>query len=196
MLAMPGMKVVLGLGNPGREYEGTRHNVGFEVVTRLARLAGETTVADRKFRSLVGSVRIGEEKVLLVMPQTFMNLSGEAAREVVGFYKVEPQDVLVVVDDVALDLGRMRIRGAGSSGGHHGLESVLTCLGTDAVPRLRLGVGGGAKRELVGHVLGKFASEERAALEGALSAAVGAVDLWVRDGLTASMNRYNGDPVS
>ena len=203
MPARSNMKVVLGIGNPGREYAATRHNAGFRV---LDLVAGRLPAGGwrRKFRGRVAEGALGGEKVLLVKPGTFVNLSGECAREVLAFHKVEPSDLLVVCDDVNLKMGRLRCRRSGRSGGHHGLDSVAERLGTDAFPRLRVGVGlpwcggkngrGGddGERDLVGHVLSGFAPSEAEAAERAESRAADAVMEWIVRGTESCMNRFNG----
>jgi len=180
------MKLIAGLGNPGAQYEWTRHNVGFEVLEDLA--ARHAATWSKKPDAEVA--RWGQDAVL-VKPQTFMNLSGSAVQRWAHFYKVGFEDVLVVVDDVNLEAGRLRIRRGGSAGGHNGLKSIIAALGTDQFPRLRVGVGGGTKRELSSHVLGKFSADEEAVIEAAIEKAVEAVEVFVAEGSSAAMNRYN-----
>jgi len=182
------MKVIVGLGTPGRQYAGTRHNVGFMVVDVLAGGVGFRS----QFQAEVAQVTETGVPVLLVKPETFMNLSGQAVRQVVDFYKIDPADLLVVCDDAALPLGKLRVRAKGTHGGHNGLRSVQDHLGTTEYPRLRVGVGA-AKDDMVGHVLGSFRPGERAAVEDAVLRAVQAVGVWLRDGVDACMNRFNGE---
>jgi len=182
--------LVLGLGNPGREYEGTRHNVGFEVVEELARRHG-IAVRRRAMRAVLGDGRIGDRHVILARPMTYMNLSGEAAGAITRMYRIPPSDVIVVVDDVALPLGTLRLRLKGSCGGHNGLESIERHLGTRVYPRVRIGVGGPGERDLVDHVLSRFRANERPLVEEAISLAADAVETALRDGFEAAMNRYN-----
>jgi len=187
------VKIVVGLGNPGREYVGTRHNVGFEVADRLA--AAHT---DGTWRSGGSAIEArwrrgpADGDVLIVKPLTFMNLSGEAVAEVVRFYKVPIGDVLIVCDDVNLPLGRLRARGSGSEGGHNGLKSIAQHLGTVEYPRLRIGVGrGDARRDLADHVLARFEPAEAGPVAEAVSRAADAADLWIGDGLVKMMNSFN-----
>lgn len=185
------MKLVVGLGNPGARYHDTRHNVGFRVADELARRAGATQWREQH-QALVAKVRMGEEAVLVAKPVTFMNLSGAAVAGLAGFYKVEPADVLVVLDEVALPLGRLRAGRRGSAGGHNGLKSVIDRLGTAEVPRLRIGVGRGDVRwDLADHVLGEFAAEEREAVEAAVLRAADAAATFVADGIERVMNVFN-----
>ena len=189
------LKLVVGLGNPGKEYRETRHNVGFLVIDEVARRAGVS--CDREaFGALVGKT-FGSAPMLLAKPLTFMNLSGQAVQGLASFHKVEPADLLVVADDVNLPLGRLRARRGGSAGGHNGFKSVAEQLGTDQFPRLRVGVGGGEPgRELSGHVLGRFSADERQAILDAVNRAADAVEAFAAEGIDAVMNRFNADPES
>jgi PTH1 family peptidyl-tRNA hydrolase len=183
------MKLVIGLGNPGRKYEGTRHNVGFEVLDVLAgrhRLEWESAPAD----AVIAKWRAAS--VLLAKPLTFMNLSGAAIGELLRFYKIEVADSLVVLDDINLDLGRLRARPSGSAGGHNGLKSIISTFGSEEFARLRIGVGrGDARRDLADHVLAKFDPEERIDVAEAVGRAADAAELFVSDGIVAVMNRFN-----
>lgn len=186
---MPGaspFRIIVGLGNPGREYADTRHNVGFMVLDRIAASAGASFRADKKWQAQVAVT--GD--VWLCKPQTYMNLSGESVSALGHFYKIEPSQVLVVLDDMALPLGRLRLRESGSAGGHNGLQSVLEHLGTQAIPRLRVGIGAAAG-EATGHVLGKFALAERPLLDEALTRATEAIAFAQKNGFAAAMNNYN-----
>lgn len=186
------MKVIVGLGNPGREYEETRHNAGFMVVERLAKAWGITAKQESRFECLLGEGRHGAEKVLLVEPLTYMNLSGRAVQKVLAFYKLTADDMLVVYDDFALPLGTLRVRISGSAGGHNGITSLIQCLGTQSFPRLRVGVGPlppGAST--TNFVLGKFSAAERPLLAEALSNAEEAIELALRQGYTEAMQRFN-----
>jgi PTH1 family peptidyl-tRNA hydrolase len=183
------MKLVVGLGNPGRRYAGTRHNVGFDVLDLLAerhRLEWEAAPAEgliAKWRAV---------PALLAKPLTFMNLSGHAVGELLRFYKIDLQDSLIVVDDVNLDLGRLRARPSGSAGGHNGLKSIIAALGTEEFARLRVGVGrGDARRDLGDHVLAKFDPEERVEVAEAVGRAADAAELFVAEGIAPVMNRFN-----
>ena len=183
------MKLVVGLGNPGRKYAGTRHNVGFEVADLLAerhRLEWESAPAE----ALMAKWRAAS--VLVAKPLTFVNLSGVAIGELLRFYKIEIPDLLVVVDDTNLDLGRLRARPSGSAGGHNGLKSVISALGTEEFARLRVGVGrGNDRRDLADHVLAMFDPEERTSVAEATARAADAAELFVTEDIVAVMNRFN-----
>ena len=184
------MKLIVGLGNPGRKYEGTRHNVGFDVVDRLAaKHRADWESAPRGIEALVARWR---PNTVLAKPLTFMNLSGGAVVGLLQFYKVEIADLLVVVDEVNLELGRLRTRGAGSAGGHNGLKSIIEQLGIEDFARMRIGVGrGDARRDLADHVLAKFDRDERENVETAMGRAADAVELFVAEGIAPVMNRFN-----
>lgn len=186
------MKVIVGLGNPGPKYAGTRHNVGFEVIDSLAAGPG-CSMFREKFEAFVAELKEGDETVLLVKPLTFMNLSGRAVRAVLDFYKLAVEDVLVVCDDFNLPLGKLRIRAKGSHGGQNGLRNIQEQLGTDAYARLRIGVGEPG-HDAVDHVLSKFKPGERATVDDAVAAAAQACLVWVRRGTEAAMNQFNADP--
>ncbi len=185
------MKLLVGLGNPGAKYHDTRHNVGFRVIDALARRWSVDQWREQH-QALVAKVREGGEAVLVAKPMTFMNLSGDAVAGLAGFYKVAVPDVLVVLDEVALPLGRLRAGRSGSHGGHNGLKSVIARLGTSDVPRLRIGVGrGDGRKELADHVLGAFAAEERDQVEAAVLRAAEASVMFVTDGIERVMNVFN-----
>ncbi len=185
------MKIIAGLGNPGKQYEGTRHNAGFEVIDELADRC-RISVTSREHRALVGKGFIGGEKVILVKPQTFMNLSGEAIGEIASYYQVPAEDVLVICDDINLPVGSLRIRRKGSAGGHNGLKNIIARLGSEDFPRIRVGVGEKDDRmDLVDHVLGHFAGADRMAMAEAYQTAAKAAELVVTDGIGEAMNRYN-----
>ena len=185
------MHLIVGLGNPGRTYAGTRHNVGFDVVDILAgRFNAVWEPAPRGFEALAGRVR--NPDILLAKPLTFMNLSGAAVVGLAQFYKIELSALLVIVDDVNLELGRLRARAAGSAGGHNGLKSIIEALGSDAFARMRIGVGGGEpRRDLSGHVLGRFAPDEEPIIAEAVSRSVDAAELFIAEGIHPVMNRFN-----
>jgi PTH1 family peptidyl-tRNA hydrolase len=185
------MKLVVGLGNPGPKYEGTRHNVGFAAVDLLARRHSVSwEAAPRGIEALVANWRIGG--AILVKPLTFMNLSGTAVVGLLQFYKIELTDSIVLVDEVQLETGRVRIRPEGSAGGHNGLKSLIASLGTHGFPRLRIGVGrGDTRRDLADHVLARFEPEERSVVDEAIGRAADAAELFIADGVSAAMNRYN-----
>ena len=181
------------LGNPGDPYENTRHNVGFQVADEIA-ARKDVPVQRLKFRALTNTVELGGAKVLLMKPVTYMNLSGEAAREAAAFYKVPPERVLVVSDDVALPPGRLRIRKGGSAGGHNGLKNLIQHLGTDQFPRVRVGVGEKPHPDydMADWVLGKLQGEHKKAEDAAVKRAADAVESLIREGPDRAMSRYNG----
>lgn len=183
--------LIVGLGNPGRQYEATRHNIGFMVLDRLAASAGNTFESKPRWQAHAAKF----DSSLLIKPQTFMNLSGRAVRQVMAFHKWTPQQVLVVFDDVALPLGTLRFREKGSHGGHNGIRSMIEHLGTDHFPRLKIGIGGSEKSSLTGHVLGAFSEEEQPILEKTLELAVQAVQLARSQGVALAANRYNTSPL-
>jgi len=195
------MKLVVGLGNPGREYVGTRHNIGFEVVDRLAeklgwvRLGEFDRMARSKFDGLALDGPVSEnDKLLLLKPVTYMNLSGRAVQAAMGFYQATPADVMIVLDDLALACGRLRLRGGGSSGGHNGLKDIERALATQDYPRLRLGIDP-PPPPIAGkdYVLGKFSSEQRKLIDPAIVRATGAILTWIDKGINAAMNQFNAD---
>ena len=183
------MKAIFGLGNPGNEYTRTRHNVGFEVIDELAKRWRVDLKSSSRRRARLAAVK--DRDVLLAQPQTFMNASGSAVAGIMAFYKIRPEDVLVVVDEVQLPLGKLRLRRSGSAGGHNGLKSVIEVVGSD-FPRLRIGVGRGNQEwDLSDHVLARFPAEEWPIVERAVSRAADAVEMFVSEGVLAAMNRYN-----
>ncbi len=186
-------KLVVGLGNPGREYVGTRHNVGFEVVDRLAEKHGGSFKRKWRFAAEVAEIARPAGKIVLAKPRTFMNRSGSAVAGLVNWLKIAPAETLVVVDDADLPAGEIRLRASGSAGGHHGLRSVVESLGgCEEFARLRLGIGGGGRGDdLSGHVLSRFSATERAVMEAAVADAVAAVECCWENGLTAAMNQFN-----
>ncbi len=187
------MYIIVGLGNPSPEYAGTRHNAGFEVVQILAdRFGIETDYI--KHRAICGKGVIEGSKVMLAMPQTFMNLSGESVRMLVDYYKIDVSSELIVIyDDINLAPGRIRIRKAGSAGGHNGMKNIITHLGTDEFMRIRVGVGDKPKGyDLADHVLGHYTEKERQIMEVAFIEAANSVVTILNDGIDAAMNRYNG----
>jgi PTH1 family peptidyl-tRNA hydrolase len=185
------MKLVVGLGNPGRKYEGTRHNIGFDVLDVLARRHGaDWEAGPRGIEALVARWRSHE--TVLAKPLTFMNLSGGAIVALSQFYKIDPAGLLVVVDDVNIDLGRLRLRRGGSAGGHNGLKSVIGSLGSDQFARMRIGVGrGDNRRDLADHVLAKFDADERAIVAEMVDRSADAIELFIAEGIGPVMNRYN-----
>jgi PTH1 family peptidyl-tRNA hydrolase len=185
------MKLIVGLGNPGPKYVGTRHNIGYEVIDYLAAGPGGSAFRE-KFEAFVAELKEGDETVLVMKPLTFMNLSGRAVRAALDFYKLAMDQVLVVCDDFNLPLGKLRIRAKGSHGGQNGLRNIQEQLGTDAYTRLRIGVGEPTVGDAVDHVLSKFKPGERKAIEEAVATAAQAALVWLRQGTEAAMNRFNG----
>ena len=189
------MFLIVGLGNPGREYVRTRHNAGFLLAERLAeRWRARNWAEERKFSSeLVKTERAGR-KLVLCKPQTYMNCSGEAVGKVAEFYKVPPKQVLVLVDDADLPFGEIRLRKSGSSGGHHGLENIQAHLGTQDYPRLRIGIGRTQSnvREITNYVLGQFNASDNELLEKILNRASEQVESWLDDGVDKAMSKFNG----
>ena len=185
------MKVIVGLGNPGRRYRDTRHNVGFVTIDEVARRRAcefETFSST----SMVAKLSIEGERVLFVKPLTFMNLSGQSAGEVIRYYRVAPSNLLVVADDVNLPLGRVRVRERGGAGGHKGLLSIIESLGTEEFPRLRIGVGRGAEdRDLSDYVLARFEPDEQVAVKSTVGRAADAVEMFVFEGIEQVMNEFN-----
>jgi PTH1 family peptidyl-tRNA hydrolase len=184
------MKLIVGLGNPGSEYAETRHNLGFAVVDRLADRCS-ASLKKRKFSGRYGEGQVGEHRVVLLKPTTYMNRSGQSVLAACQFYKVARNDLLIVLDDLDLPLGRLRLRGSGSGGGHRGLENILLRLADQEVPRLRIGIGKVAKQITVGHVLSRFDDDELPLAERAIERAVLAVECWVCRGMESAMNEFN-----
>jgi PTH1 family peptidyl-tRNA hydrolase len=200
------MKLVVGLGNPGREYAGTRHNVGFEAVDRVAEKLGWVSKGDfdrlakSKFDGLAydGVVGRGDgqepERLVLLKPTTYMNLSGKAVHAAMSFYQLTPSDIMIVLDDLALPCGKLRIRPGGSDGGHNGLRDIQRVLATNQYPRLRMGVD--SPPEFVpgrDYVLGRFTPDQRKQIDPALDRAAGAIVTWIDKGITTAMNQFNAD---
>ena len=185
--------LIVGLGNPGEKYENTRHNVGFQVIDELAERQGKP-VQRLKFKALTGLLTIGGEKALMMKPVTYMNLSGEAVRPAADFYKLPPERILVISDDVALAAGRLRIRAKGSAGGHNGLKSIIQHLGTDQFPRIRVGVGEKPHPDydLADWVLGRPQGEDKKAIDEAVKRAADAVECILTQGLERGMGKFNG----
>jgi peptidyl-tRNA hydrolase, PTH1 family len=187
--SVPGavFRLIVGLGNPGREYAETRHNVGFMILDRLAAQERLDFRKEKTWRAEVA--RSG--RLVLCKPLTYMNLSGESVRPLSQFYKIPSEEVLVIYDDMALPLGKLRLRASGSAGGHNGLQSILEHFGTQSIPRLRVGIGAAEPDAAIGHVLGRFAPAERETVELALARAVEAVHTTLQKGLPAAMNTFN-----
>ena len=185
------MKVIVGLGNPGTKYAGSRHNMGFAVIDVLAERHG-IRVNTLRYKALCGSGIIAGQKVLLVKPQTYMNNSGESVRPVSDFYKMDPEDILVIYDDISLDIGQIRVRGKGSAGGHNGMKSIISHLGCQTFPRVRVGVGDKpAQMDLADYVLGHFAAGDLPAVRDSFQRAADAAETWVASGVDGGMTRFN-----
>ncbi len=183
-----GISLIIGLGNPGRQYEETRHNVGFMLLDRIAMADGVVFKSDPKFQAHIAKLGDG---TILMKPQTFMNLSGRSVRQLLAFYKWEMDRILVVYDDVALPLGHLRFREKGSAGGHNGIKSIIEHVGGDGFARLKLGIGASRPGEMTGHVLGKFAPDEREDLENMLATGLEAVQVSRSQGIALASNRFN-----
>ncbi len=188
------MYIIAGLGNPGREYDMTRHNIGFEVIDYIADEYG-VKVNKLKFKGLFGECRIGSDKVYLIKPQTYMNLSGECIRDFASFYKIQPENIIIISDDISLPAGKLRIRQKGSAGGHNGLKSIIYQLQSDNFPRVRIGVGAPSHEDydLADFVLGKFTKEEITVLEDVIIRAKKAIEEIVKKDVSSAMNRYNSN---
>ncbi len=185
------MYIVVGLGNPGRRYQGTRHNVGFATVDLLAH-ENKIKINKLKHRALYGEGHLWGKKILLVKPQTFMNLSGESVRDIVNFYKIDTENLIIIYDDVDLELGTLRIRQKGSAGTHNGMRSIIYQVQTDEFPRVRLGIGRPQFGDLSSFVMGSFSKEEVTPMKKAVERALLGVETIVRYGIAEAMNRFNG----
>ncbi len=185
------MYLIAGLGNPGAEYENTRHNAGFMAVSELARQL-DIEIDKRRFLGYTGSGFIGDEKVILLKPQTYMNASGQSIRMAADYYQLEPDHIVAVYDDIDLNLGNIRVRAKGSAGGHNGMKSIIACLGTQNFPRVRIGTGEKPSQiSLIDYVLGHFSSAEEEIISRAACLAAEAVQVLITDGTDEAMNRYN-----
>lgn len=184
------MYLVIGLGNPGDEYKHTRHNVGFDVIDLMA---GKYNVSVNrvKFKGVYGEINILGEKVILLKPSTYMNLSGESVRQASYFYKIPKENIIIIYDDISLDVGKLRIRNKGSAGGHNGIKSIISNMDSDIFPRIKIGVGQ-PERSLVNYVLGRFSSEDRMLVEKTFEASIKAVETIIAKGSTEAMNDFNG----
>jgi len=187
------MKVIVGLGNPGKKYDNTRHNIGFEALDYIADKEG-ISINTGKHKALIGTGYMGGEKVLLVKPQTFMNLSGESVAELLHYYKIDPEEELIIIyDDIALAPGKIRVRAKGSAGGHNGIKNIIAHLGTQQFARIRIGVGEKpAGWDLADYVLGRFPAEEEPTIRTALEQTVKACETILTDSVEAAMNQFNG----
>ena len=186
------MKLIVGLGNPGPRYADTRHNAGFIVVDRLAkRWKTDLSHYEARFEATIGEAQRGDERVFLLKPQTYMNLSGRSVGAFVRFYKLALGDLLIVYDEMDLPIGRIRVRSAGSAGGHNGMSDLIRNLSTDVISRIRVGIGRPQPAAGVDHVLSKFDERDRAAVNAAVDCAADAAECWVTSGIETTMNRYN-----
>jgi PTH1 family peptidyl-tRNA hydrolase len=186
------MFIIVGLGNPGRDYTGTRHNIGFEAIDALADMAG-CSVLEKKHKAMIGKGVIDGQKVILAKPQTYMNLSGESVRELMDYYKIdETEELIIISDDISLDVGQLRVRKKGSAGGHNGLKNIILHLGHDEFMRVKVGVGEKPKGyDLADYVLGHFTGDEKKIMDQAAKDAAQAVRSIMNDGIESAMNKYN-----
>lgn len=189
---METMYVIVGLGNPKKEYDNTRHNIGFDVIDALADV-NRIGVSEKKHKALIGKGMIAGQKVILAKPQTFMNLSGESVRELTDYYKVdETTELIVIADDISLDVGQLRIRKKGSAGGHNGLKNIILHLGHDSFQRIKIGVGEKPKNyDLADYVLGHFSKEERTVMDESVRDACKAIEMMINDDTDGAMNIFN-----
>lgn len=186
------MKLVVGLGNPGSTYDGTRHNIGFDVLSELA-LRWQADRPRRRFEADVVESNRNGEKVLLAAPQTFMNVSGRSVQQIVKFFQIPLEDVLVICDDLNLKVGQLRLRASGSAGGQKGLSSIIQVCGSERVPRLRIGIGRPPERmDAADYVLGKFRKDELPTIDTSIREAARGVEIWIDQGIAAAMNSING----
>lgn len=186
------MYIIVGLGNPSKEYDGTRHNAGFMTIDRLAERY-DIDIAEKKHKALCGKGVIEGNKVVLIKPQTFMNLSGESVRQAADFYKVPPEDIIVIYDDISLEPGQLRVRKKGSAGGHNGMKNIIAHLGTQDFPRIRVGIGEKpAKMDLADYVLGHFSKGEMELMQEAFEDGARAAVAVMNDGIESAMNQFNG----
>lgn len=184
------MYIIVGLGNPGTKYENTRHNVGFMVIDELAKNHG-IAVTKLKYKALIGDGKINGEKVILVKPQTFMNLSGDSISQIVNFYKCDNDKLLLIYDDLDIGLGSIRIRKHGSAGTHNGMKSVVGKLGFTNFPRIRVGIGDFGKKDIIDFVIGDFTKEEKKIVDDTICEVAKAIECFVESGIDLAMNRYN-----
>lgn len=191
------MFIIVGLGNPTAEYEGTRHNVGFDVIDAIADKYN-ISVTERKHRAFCGKGIIAGQKVILAKPQTYMNLSGESVRSLLDYYKIDEEtELLVIYDDISLDVGQLRIRKKGSAGGHNGIKNIIAHLGTNVFQRIKVGVGEKPKHyDLADYVLGHFSKEDRELMKEGYQNAIQAIELILQDEIDAAMNQFNKKVVS
>ncbi|MDD3221848.1 MAG: aminoacyl-tRNA hydrolase [Clostridia bacterium] len=186
------MYMIAGLGNPTKTYEGTRHNIGFMMIDAIGDKYN-IDVTTKKHKALVGRGVIGGQRVILAKPQTYMNLSGESIREIADFYKILPENIIIIYDDISLDVGQLRIRKKGSAGGHNGIKSIIAHLSTQEFPRIKVGIGNKPEGwDLADYVLSKYSKAERECIEEAARDVAGAAELILNDDIDGAMNQYNG----
>jgi len=184
------MYLVVGLGNPGDEYKNTRHNVGFDVIDLIAK-EYNVSINRIKFKGKFVEVNVASERVILLKPSTYMNLSGESVREAASFYKIPNENIIIIYDDISLDAGKLRIRSKGSAGGHNGIKSIIASMSSDVFQRIKIGVGK-PDNALVSHVLGRFSKEDRILVEKTFEASIKATQTIIEKGCTQAMDQYNG----
>lgn len=184
------MYLVVGLGNIGKEYESTRHNIGFDVVDAIADKYN-IQLNRQKFKGIYGEGRIGQEKVVLLKPSTYMNLSGESVREAVNFYKLGKENIIVIYDDMSIEIGKLRLRSKGSAGGHNGIKNIISNLSSDEFFRIKVGIGQ-TDKDVVNYVLGKFSNREREIIDKVIDVAVDATTNVISQGMQNAMNKFNG----
>lgn len=184
------MYLVVGLGNPGEEYKHTRHNVGFDVVDLMAKKYN-VSINRTKFKGMCAQINVASEKIILLKPSTYMNLSGESVREASSFYKIPNENIIIIYDDISLDTGKLRIRSKGSAGGHNGIKSIIECMSSDVFTRIKVGTGK-PQREIISYVLGHFSKEQRVIMEKTFEASIKATQTIIEKGYTDAMNQFNG----
>ena len=184
------MKVIVGLGNPGKEYENTKHNIGFLTLDRLSERLG-ISIKQIKHKALTGEGFVKGQKLMLVKPQTYINLSGQCVREVMQYYKLEPENLIVIYDDLDIPIGTLRLRAKGSAGTHNGMKSIIYDIQEDGFPRVRVGIGGERKGNLANYVISGFRKEDINTVETAVEKAADAVECWIDEGINAAMNKFN-----
>lgn len=188
------MFLIVGLGNPGKQYDRTRHNIGFEIVDYISK-EYSIDINRTKFKGLYGEGSINGEKVILLKPQTFMNLSGDSIIQFMKFYKLDPDEMIVIYDDISLEIGRLRIREKGSAGGHNGIKSIIQNFGGDVFPRVKVGVGA-PEHDLVSHVLGKFPKEDYDHISKVMPVVAKALEEFIKTDVNGAMNKFNGTCIS
>ena len=184
------MKVIVGLGNPGKEYENTQHNIGFLTLDLISERLG-IDIKQIKHKALTGEGFVKGQKLMLVKPQTYMNLSGQSVREIMQYYKVDPEDLIVIYDDLDIPIGSLRLRAKGSAGTHNGMKSIVYDIQDDGFPRVRVGIGGERKGNLANYVISGFNKDDISTMEAAVEKAADAVQCWIDEGINSAMNKFN-----